>query len=207
MNLSKKIIAEDRLPREIKLIAGVDAAYIGDIAIGSVSVLDYPSFVTEESETAVARVKVPYFPTLLAFREIPPTTACIRKLKINPDVFLVDGQGIAHPYYCGFASHLGIAIGKPTIGVAKNKLVGEPITENENTFLTYNGRIVGAVVKTKDNSKPIYVSVGHLVSLRTAIEIVKKSIRGNRIPEPLRQAHTTASEQKEQLKRKLAHKI
>ena len=192
--LSNQIISEDRLPEKINLVAGVDVAYADELAIGAVAVLDYESLELVESQTATCKVKLPYIPTLLSFREIPPAVACIKRLKLQPDVFLADGQGIAHPYRCGFASHLGLAVGKPTIGVAKSRLIGEPTEKAGGVFLVQNGQIIGSVVTTKEDSKPVYVSVGHLISLRTAIKIVKHCVRDSRIPEPLLQAHKIASE-------------
>jgi deoxyribonuclease V len=191
--LSKKIIPEDRLPEKINLVAGVDAAYAGESATGAVAVLDYESLELLESQTATCQVKFPYIPTLLSFREIPPATACIRRLKLQPDVFLVDGHGVAHPYRCGFASHLGLAIGKPTIGVAKSRLIGKPT----NAHLIQDGQIIGLVVTTKEDSKPVYVSVGHLISLETAVKIVKHCVRNSRIPEPLLQAHEIATAERQ----------
>jgi deoxyribonuclease V len=108
--LSRKIITEDRLPERINLIGGVDVAYTDKWAIGAAVVLDFESLELLEQQIAITKVRLPYVPTLLAFREMPPTTACIKKLRLQPDVFLVNGQGIAHPYECGFASHLGLAI-------------------------------------------------------------------------------------------------
>jgi deoxyribonuclease V len=105
--LSEKLIAEDRLPRKINYVAGVDIAYSGNLAVGAVAVLDYPALRLLEYQTATYETKFPYVPALLSFREIPPSMACIRKLKLQPDVFLVDGHGMAHPFRCGFASHLG----------------------------------------------------------------------------------------------------
>ena len=125
LSLSQKVIAEDRLPKEIKLVAGVDVAYIDDLAISAVAALDYESLELLEWQTATCPMKFPYIPTLLSFRELPPAVACIKKLRLQPDILLVDGQGAAHPYGCGFASHLGLAIGKPTVGIAKSRLVGE----------------------------------------------------------------------------------
>ena len=203
--LSKKIIAEDKLPAKIRLVAGVDVAYAGELAVGAVAVLDYTSLELVESQTAVCRTKFPYIPTLLSFREIPAAVACIRKLKSHPDVFLADGQGMAHPYRCGFASHLGLAIGKPTVGVAKSRLVGEPTKRGEEVFLVCNGEIVGSVVTTVKGAKPLYVSVGHLVSLKTAVKIVKDCVRDYRIPEPLRHAHTTATEENRRLETEVGH--
>jgi len=141
---------------------------------------------------------MPYIPTLLSFREIPPAMAAIQKLKLQPDVFLVDAQGLAHPYRCGFASHLGLAIGKPTIGAAKSRLIGTPTEKDGRTLLVDKGEVVGEVVTTKPGAKPIYVSIGHMVSLDTAVKIVKHCSKG-RIPEPLLQAHKSATKQRIQL--------
>ena len=196
LRLSQKIIAEDRLPQKIKRIAGVDVAYTNVLAIGAVAVLDYETLELLEWQTATSEVKFPYIPTLLSFREIPPAVACIKNLKLTPDVFLADGQGIAHPYGCGFASHLGLAIGKPTIGVAKSRLSGEPTTIADQVFLVQKGQVIGAVVTTKEGVKPVYVSVGHLISLATAVKIAKHCVRHSRIPEPLLQAHKIAAEEK-----------
>jgi deoxyribonuclease V len=166
------------------------------LAIGAVAVLDYETLELLEWQTATSEVKFPYIPTLLSFREIPPAVACIKNLKLTPDVFLADGQGIAHPYGCGFASHLGLAIGKPTIGVAKSRLSGEPTTIADQVFLVQKGQVIGAVVTTKEGVKPVYVSVGHLISLATAVKIAKHCVRHSRIPEPLLQAHKIAAEEK-----------
>ena len=202
MRLAEKIITEDRLPQKINYIAGVDAAYSDQLAIGAVAVLDYKSLELLESQIATCEVKFPYIPTLFSFREIPPTVACIRKLKLQPDVLLADGQGIAHPYGCGFASHLGLAIGKPTIGVAKSRLIGKPTRIGGEDFLVQKGQVISAVVTTKEGTKPVYVSVGHLISLGTAVKIVKHCARNSRIPEPLLRAHRLASEEKKRITQK-----
>lgn len=202
LSLSNKIIAEDRLPKNIRSVAGVDVAYVDDLAVGAVVVLDYESLELLEWQTATCQSKFPYIPTLLTFREIPPAFACIKKLKLQPDVLLVDAQGVAHPYGCGFASHLGLAIGKPTIGVAKSRLIGEPKTIARQEFLFQNGRITSEVVTTKENVKPVYVSVGHMVSLERAVEITKHCVRNSRIPEPILQAHKIATEVKREVQGK-----
>jgi deoxyribonuclease V len=202
LRLSQKIISEDKMPQKINYIAGVDVAYAGELAIGAVAVLDYESLELLESQTVTCEVKFPYIPTLLSFREIPPTVACIKKLKLQPDVLLADGQGIAHPYRCGFASHLGLAIEKPTIGVAKSRLIGKPTEIAGEDFLVQKGQIISAVVTTKEGVKPVYVSVGHMVSLGTAAKIVKHCARNSRIPEPILQAHKIASEEKRKVQAK-----
>lgn len=200
--LSHSVITEDHLPEKLTCAAGVDVAYIDDLAIGAVAVLDYESLELLEQQTAICQVKFPYIPTLMSFREIPPAVACIKKLKLQPDVLLVDAQGVAHPYGCGLASHLGLAIGKPTIGVAKNKLIGESKTVAGQTLLVQDGRVIGSVVTTKEGVKPVYVSIGHLVSLKTAIEIIKHCAYNSRIPEPILQAHKIAAEEKRRVQKK-----
>lgn len=194
LQLSKRIILEDRLPDRIRFVAGVDVAYSGNLAVSAVAVLDYDSLELVEYQTATCKVTFPYVPTLLSFRELPPTLICIRKVRIQPDVFLVDGQGFAHPYRCGFASHLGVVLSKPTIGVAKGKLVGEvePFNDKDFAYLWHDGEVVGVALKTSAG-KVLYVSVGHMVSLETAIKIVRHCIRYGGVPEPLRMAHEIAT--------------
>lgn len=201
LQMSKKIILEDRLPGKIRFIAGVDVAYTGNISIGAVAVLEYDSLKLVESQVAFCGTLFPYIPTLLSFREIPPTVLANRKLVVQPDVFLVDGQGFAHPYHCGFASHLGLVLGKPAIGVAKGRLFGivERSGFDDVSFLKHNGNVVGAVVTTGRGCKPVYVSVGHMISLETAIKIVKHCASIRRIPEPILRAHEIATSEKRKI--------
>jgi len=193
--LSKKLILEDRLPSKFKTVGGVDVSYVGTVGIGSVTVLDYESLELLETQVATCEVKMPYIPTLLSFREIPPAMAAIKKFKIQPDVFLVDAQGLAHPYRCGFASHLGLALGKPTIGAAKSRLIGMQVEKDERSLLVDKDEVIGEVVTTKIDTKPIYVSIGHMISLDTTVKIVKHCSK-NRIPEPLLQAHNLATKKR-----------
>lgn len=201
--LSKQIIFRDLLPRKIRYVAGVDVAYDGEFAIGAVAVLDFSTLALIESQTAICKVVFPYVPTLLSFREVPPSILCIKKLKVQPDIFLVDGHGFAHPYRCGFASHLGVILRKPTIGVAKSKLIGEigDSKDEDFAYLKHDGETVGVVLKIMRDHKPVYVSVGHMVSLETAIKIVKHCTRHSNIPEPLIKAHQMATEAKKQINR------
>jgi deoxyribonuclease V len=200
--LCKKLILEDNLPKEIRYVAGVDTAYWSEKSICAVAVLDYTSLKVIEVETALYRTPFPYIPTLLSFREIPPTVLCIKQLHVQPDIFLVDGQGYAHPYRCGFASHLGLVLGKPTIGVAKSRLIGEVqqlSKPDEIRLLIDKNEVIGAEVRTKQGSKPVYVSIGHMVSLNKAIEIVKHCTVSNKIPEPILIAHKAATDEKRKL--------
>jgi deoxyribonuclease V len=202
LRLSEKILFEDVLPDRIRLVAGVDVAYVCGVCAGAIAVLDFDSLKLVESQVAIYKVSFPYIPTLLSFREIPPTVLCIRKLQTQPDVFLVDGHGYAHPYRCGFASHLGLIIGKPTVGVAKSKLVGEveyARADMDTAFVKHHDEIIGAAVTTRHRSKPVYVSTGHMVSLETAIKIVKRCVHKNRIPEPILRAHEAAETEKRKI--------
>jgi deoxyribonuclease V len=196
--LSKKLILKDKLPQKIRTVGGVDVSYVGGMGIGAVTVVDYESLELLEAQVATCEVKMPYIPTLLSFREIPPAMAAIRKLRVQPDVFLVDAQGYAHNYRCGFASHLGLALGKPTVGAAKSRLIGTPVEKDGRTLLVDKDEVIGEVVTTKSGGNPIYISIGHMVSLDTAIKIVKHCSKG-RIPEPLLHAHNLATKQRNQL--------
>jgi deoxyribonuclease V len=195
VSLSKKLILVDKLPNKIRTVGGIDVSYISNIGIGAATVLDYNSLELLETQTATCAVKMPYIPTLLSFREIAPAMAAIKKLNILPDVFLVDAQGYAHPFRCGFASHLGLALGKPTVGAAKTRLLGIPVARSDRTMLVEKGEVIGEVVTTKQEAKPIYVSIGHMVSLETAAKIAIHCSRG-RIPEPLLLAHKLATKQR-----------
>lgn len=198
IRLSRHIVFEDILPKKVSLIGGVDVAYVKGISIAAVAVLDFDSLRLKESKTTTCQTRFPYIPTLLSFRETPPSVKCVRRLDVQPDLFLIDGHGYAHPYRCGFASHFGLVIGKPTIGVAKGILVGKAErrnAESDTAFILDKGEIIGAEIYVKDGLKPIYVSVGHMISLRTAIRIVKKClVQGHgRIPEPIYHAHQMAT--------------
>lgn len=200
--MSERIIFEDRLPERIRSVAGVDIAYADDVSIGAVAVLDYDSFKLVEKQTAFCKTRFRYIPTLLSFREAEPAVLCIRKLHSQPDLFLVDAHGFAHPYYCGFASHLGLILRKPVIGVAKSKLIGEVKTAQSKAdanLIEYDQRIIGAAVTTRSGCKPVYVSVGHMISLETAIRIAKHCARNTRMPEPILMAHSIATNEKRKI--------
>jgi len=201
LELSKRVIREDKLPQRIRLVAGVDVAYVGNTSVGAVAVLDFQSLKPIEFQVSPVKTRFPYVPTLLSFREVAPAVAAIKRLRTQPDVFLVDGHGVAHPYKFGFASHLGVVLNKPTIGVAKSLLCGELGDFNEEGWapILEKTERIGAAVLTRPNKKPVYVSVGHMISLEKAITLVKQSARNHRIPEPLRMAHMKATEAKRKI--------
>lgn len=198
LQLSKRVVCEDCLPEAIRYVAGVDVAYSGENSIGAVAVLDFASLSTVEFEVARVKTSYPYVPTLLSFREISPAVSAIQKLEVRPDVFLIDGQGIAHPYRLGFASHLGLMINKPTIGVAKSLLCGEvqPFNGQRLAPIIDHGETIGMAVITVPGKKPLYVSIGHQVSLERSVQVVAHCVRGYRIPEPIGRAHMAANAEK-----------
>jgi deoxyribonuclease V len=202
LHLSKKLIFEDTLPKKVGYVAGVDVAYLEGISVAAVAVLDASTLSQVEVQVAHVQTCFPYIPTLLSFREIPPAYSAIKKLHSKPDVFMIDGQGFAHPYGLGFASHLGLILDKPTIGVAKSLLCGrvEHAVEGGWAPLKYKGKVIGAEVVTRQGTKPVYVSVGHRVSLKRAIEVVLECTGKYKLPEPTRRAHILAGEEKRKLR-------
>ena len=201
LKLSEKVVRKNVLPEKIRYVAGVDIAYTEESSIGVVAVLDYESLSLKESRTAICRTRFPYVPTLLSYREMPPAVSATRRLELDPDIFLVDGQGIMHPYRLGFASHLGLIIAKPTIGVAKSRLCGEVRASSRDGWapIVDNREVIGAAVTTKEGQNPVYVSIGNMISLKTAIAIVRHCAKTHAIPEPTRQAHIIATQEKRKM--------
>ncbi|WP_226381621.1 endonuclease V [Falsiroseomonas ponticola] len=141
---------------------------------------------------------LPYIPGLLGFREVPVLARAFAQLPVKPDLILVDGHGIAHPKGLGVASHLGVVLDVPTIGVAKSVLRGQvegalPDVPGARAPLVWKGRVLGMALRTRRGANPLYVSVGHRVSLETAIAWVERTLRGRRLPEPTRLAHEEAA--------------
>ncbi len=185
-----------------RLVAGLDCAISKDglrIA-AAVVVLKLPDFGLVESKTVVRKLAFPYIPGLLSFREAPACIAAVERIESCPDVFLIDGQGIAHPRRFGIASHLGLFFDKPTIGCAKSRLIGafaEPAFKKGSfSPLTDREQTIGAVVRTRANVKPIFVSVGNKCTLEDAIEITLACTVGYRLPEPTRLAHQLVNKAK-----------
>jgi deoxyribonuclease V len=178
---------------KIERIAGADVGYLKDKAIGGVVVMEFPGLEVIEEACAYFPIKFPYLPGLLAFREGPPLLEAFKKIKSKVDLILFDGQGIAHPRRMGIAKHLGLWLDKAAIGCAKSKLIGQysPPQAKKGSFelLKDGGEVLGAVVRTKDKIKPVFVSPGHRINLDTSIKIVLECARGSRLPEPLRKAH------------------
>jgi len=192
-----KIIPLRRKPR---FIAGVDAAFTEKNVIGSVCLYEYPELIPVEDEFSVTDLTFPYIPGYLSFREGPAIIEALACLRIKPHLILVDGQGMAHPKNLGIASHIGVILNIPTIGCAKSRLIGEyeepEFKRGEWSPLNYEGRVVGAVLRTKDNVRPIFVSPGHRIDLKASIEIVLGCTGRYRIPEPLRRADSLSKKTK-----------
>jgi len=196
--LARRVVRIGRLG-DIKLIAGVDisGANSDGMSRGAIVVLQYPAMEVVERSVVTMKVEFPYVPGLLSFREMPLILAACEKLCTVPDLFVADGQGIAHPRRLGLASHLGLVLDVPTIGCAKSILCGthEYLGEElgNRVSLIDNEEIVGAALRTKRKVKPVYVSIGHKVDLDEACRWVLACCKGYRLPEPTRLAHQAAS--------------
>lgn len=196
-DLAKEIQKHDNI-EEPRLIAGVDVSVNAlSIATAAAVILDYPELTIREKVVVEGKVSFPYIPGLLSFRELPLTIKACEKLKAQPDMVLVDGQGIAHPRRLGLASHLGLFLDVPTIGCAKSSLYGiyqaPGNTAGSYSLITDNEEnVIGAVLRTKNNVKPLFVSIGHKIDLTSSIHWVIQCCRGYRLPEPTRLAHLTS---------------
>ena len=182
---------------EISTVAGVDIGIRNDVAIASVVVLNLPYLQVVDGVVAKSRINFPYIPGYLSFREIPPLLDVFSHLQTEPDLVIVDGQGIAHPRRFGLASHLGLILDKPTIGCAKSRLCGqytEPDKEKGSwSYLLDNDDVLGIVLRTRTNVSCVYVSVGHLISLESAREMTLNFCPKYRLPETTRLAHQAAT--------------
>ncbi|RJP35118.1 MAG: deoxyribonuclease V [Phycisphaerales bacterium] len=191
--LAGDVVTQGSVPR-LRLVAGADMAFSTDRAtcIAGVVVWDVASRQVVEHCVVARPARFPYVPGLLSFREMPALLAALRGLQREPDVFLFDGQGLAHPRRLGLACHAGVLLDRPAIGCAKSRLVGEhaepdPAAGSFERLLD-GGDQIGAVLRTQDGIKPVFVSIGHRVSLAESIRIVLASVTRYRLPEPTRLA-------------------
>jgi len=197
-HLRDQVVARDQFGT-IRSVAGIDVGFHdhGKLAKAAVAVLRFPGLQHLESSVAQSEVRFPYVPGLLSFREAPIALAAMRRLKQLPDLMLCDGQGLAHPRRFGLACHLGVLLDRPSIGVAKTRLIGdyrEPANaKGAWTPLEHQGEVIGAAVRTRTNTNPVYVSVGHRIGLETAIDFVLRCTPRFRLPETTRAAHKLAS--------------
>lgn len=183
----------------VRRVAGVDVGFPGGgpIARAAVAVLSFPGLDAAEQVVAEQPVEFPYVPGLLSFRELPVVLQALKRLAQAPDLLLVDGQGRAHPRRFGIACHLGVLAGLPAIGVAKTRLIGEhdavPDRRGAWVRLHHRGEVIGAVLRSRAGVQPIYVSVGHRVSLESAVDWVMACTTRYRLPQTTRAAHALAS--------------
>lgn len=196
LKLRKKLVLRKDFGK-ISLIAAADASFKNGKAQSAVAVFKYPGLELVECQTATASLTFPYIPGLLTFREGPVLIKAFSKLKNDPDLIIFDGQGIAHPLRFGIASHLGVIFNKPAVGSAKSRLVGtyrEPKKKRGSfTLLRQDGKIIGAVVRTQTGVKPIFVSQGNRIDLKSAIKIILACSKRYRVPEPIRFVHNQCS--------------
>ena len=186
----KKFFVKDSFDK-LELIGGVDCAYNHDDVIAAIVVCDCKTMEVKEKVFAVVKAKVPYVKGFLAYREGPAVSEAYAKLRNKPDVMFFNGHGILHPRRCGLASHMGVLLEQASIGIAKQLLVGE--VKGDIAYVDKEAR--AKLVATREHSKPLYVSPGHKISLKTSVEIVKECIRfPHKLPEPLHLAHRYANE-------------
>jgi deoxyribonuclease V len=198
--LAGRVVREDRFD-EVRTVAGLDLGFPsvagGEVGRAALVVLRLPELEVVERQVVERPVRFPYIPGLLSFRESPVALAAFEALERRPDLLMVDGQGLAHPRRFGIACHLGVILDIPAVGCAKSILVGraaEPGPEpGAWTPLVDRGETVGAALRTRARVKPVYVSIGHRVSLETAIDLTLRCGRGYRLPEPTRLADRAAS--------------
>lgn len=194
--LKEKLDLHDKaFPGHIATVAGADISYSkqSDLFFASAVLLAYPSMEVIEEICVTERAPFPYIPGLLSFREGPAILKAFERLQNVPDIVIFDGQGIAHPRGIGLASHMGLFLDIPSIGCAKKRLVGihgevgHKVGDYEDLLL--DDHVVGAAVRTKKKVKPVFISPGHKIGIRKALDVVLSCCRGYRLPEPVRQAH------------------
>jgi deoxyribonuclease V len=193
--LRAEVVERDVLPGKLRLVAGADVSYDrgSPILYAAIVVLDADTLETVEVASTRGRARFPYVPGYLSFRELPPLAQAFARLRAQPDLLLCDGHGRAHPRRFGLASHLGVSLGVPSIGCAKSRLVGAHRApgprRGAHAALRDEGETIGEVLRTREGVAPIYVSIGHRVSLATAQRLVLRFSPRFRIPEPIRAAH------------------
>ena len=181
--------------KPIRLVAGADVSYSkhDDLLYAGVVVLRLPGLATVAEAKAIGQATFPYIPGLLTFREAPVLLEAMRQLRVVPDAFIFDGQGIAHPRGMGLATHIGLFLDLPSVGCAKSRLIGEHDevgpTPGDWSPLRHDGQTIGAVVRTRENVKPVFVSPGHRMTVATSVRLVLRSVDRYRLPEPTRLAH------------------
>jgi len=183
--------------KRLRRIAGCDISFAkGGKACAACVVLDYRTFEILDKKVMKVKLRFPYIPTFLSFREVDGMLMALKGMEA--DVYMVGAQGLAHPRRAGLACHLGVILDKPTLGVAKSILVGKAASpanrRGAHTLLKDKGEVIGSAVRLKAGSKPVYVSIGHKLSLKTAVKIALETTREHHLPEPIQKAHELATE-------------
>jgi len=198
--LSRRIVLEpDRT--KYQTVAGVDVSYVkatrGEEAIAGYAMFELDGLRRLHERTLAQRISFPYIPTYLAFRELPLLQRLLQGVRVAgqlADVVFVDGNGILHPRHAGIASHLGVLLDIPTIGITKSLLCGEVdlrgLEPGEVRYIVLRGARVGAAIRLSPRGAPIYVSPGHRIDLETAVKLTLRASSGHRLPEPIRAAHS-----------------
>lgn len=200
-SLKQKIVIKP-FKKDFSLALAVDSSYSKklDKIISVAIIYDKREKKVTERQYSIGNVSFPYIPGFLSFREIDNTLKAVKAIKTSYEIIIVDGQGMAHPRNFGFASHLGVILDKPTIGCAKSRLVGEFKTpENFKgafSYLYQNSDKIGAVLRTKKDTKPIFISPGHMIDIDSSIEVILQLTDKFKLPEPIRSAHLFAEEVK-----------
>ncbi len=194
--LAEKVVISRGVDK-ISLISGSDQAVFEDKIISAIVVIDYKTWEVIEKKYAVITAPMPYIPGYLSYRESPAIFEAYQKLKNEPDLLMIEGNGILHPRMIGLASHVGLLLSKPTVGIAKKLLCGRK--DGDTIYLGKDA--VGKEVETKSKSNPIFVSPGHLITLSKSVEIVKHFIKEPyKYPYPLAMAHKYAAKIKRKMK-------
>ena len=203
---AKASLTDELTSAKLKIIAGADQSFLAESTgeraitrqkiISAVVLLVYPSMKVIDYSYSIMAVDFPYIPGLLSFREAPAIIKAFHALKTKPDLLVIDGGGINHPRFAGLATHVGVILDLPTIGVTKRLLCGTgdiPTEEGEACIIKYHDKAVGYYLKSKKGCKPIIVAPGHKVALETSLELIKTCIHKHKLPEPTRVAHLCAN--------------
>ncbi|MDF2866658.1 MAG: nfi [Gammaproteobacteria bacterium] len=202
LQLAQQVITTDQLPDNIQYIAGMDVSSNWrdpkQIIYATCVVLDAKTLRVVTSASAHMQQKFPYIPGFLGFREAPALVEAFAQLSLKPDLILVDGHGISHPRKLGIASHIGVLLDIPTIGVAKSILIGKPagtldLAADATMPLLWQEQTIAMLLRSKNRCNPLIIATGHKIALPTAVKLVKSYLRGYRLPEPTRQAHLAAN--------------
>ncbi|MBM3274475.1 MAG: deoxyribonuclease V [Candidatus Sericytochromatia bacterium] len=201
-DLARQVVSEDDLG-DIATIAGIEIGHsrFDDRIQVAVAILSHPDLVLIEQVVIEHRTKFPFVPDLLSFREVPAILQALGELTRMPDLFLIDGPGLAHPKGLGVASHLGVVLDLPSIGCSKVNAVGSfvqpEVNAGSSTSLVWQGEIIGTVFRSKNRVAPLFISSGHRIARDTAARVVKDCCHGYRLPEPTRIASGLLSEAKQ----------